>query len=292
MIWLIGNKGMLGTDIERELRASGYQLLTSDKEIDITDLEALKKYTSGKQIDWIINCSAYTAVDKSEDEPVLAHDINDTGVRNIATVARQLKARLIHFSTDYVFSGSKDSPYIETDAPGPIGAYGKSKLEGEKRIMELLSEYFILRISWLFGIHGNNFVYTMLRLMKEREELRIVSDQWGSPTYTADVAELIVTIVRSGSTNYGIYHYSNDGRINWHQFALEIFNQARDRGLLQRDVLVSAITTDQYPTRATRPMNSYFSKDKITREFNLTIRPWQEALRDFISQLPGPQDRS
>lgn len=286
MIWLIGNKGMLGTDIERELLDSRYELLTSDKEVDITDIDALARFASGKPIDWIINCSAYTAVDKSEDEPELAYAINDTGVHNIATTAHTLKARLIHFSTDYVFSGRKESPYIETDPTGPIGIYGKSKLEGEKRIMESLHKYFIIRISWLFGIHGSNFVYTMLKLMKERDEIRIVSDQWGSPTYTMDVAKMTVGILKSAATGYGIYHFSNEGRINWHQFAVEIYSQARDMRLLQRDVRISAITTDQYPTRATRPMNSFFSKEKIKNEFKLTIRPWQEALHDFMSRLP------
>lgn len=285
MIWLIGNKGMLGTDVESSLREQGYELLASDRETDITDYNTLKEFSSGKKIDWIINCSAYTAVDKAEDEPDAAYSINSLGVYNIARIAGELRSRLIHFSTDYVFPGDSEAAYTETDPTGPIGVYGMSKLEGEIRLAETLTEHYIIRISWLFGLHGGNFVYTMLRLMKEREELRVVADQWGSPTYTFDVAGLVLAIIRSGKESYGIYHFSNEGKTSWHHFSSEIYRQAMEKGLIRKEVLITPVTTDQYPTKAARPKNSYFSKDKIKREFGVSIRTWQEALQDFISRV-------
>jgi dTDP-4-dehydrorhamnose reductase len=282
MIWLIGNKGMLGTDVELLLRDLQIKYIASDKEVDILDYGALENYIDNKKISWIINCSAYTAVDKAEDEAALAYKINSNGVLNIAGIANTCKARLIHLSTDYVFDGNKKEAYTEDDIPNPAGVYGKSKLEGEKNIRKTIQEYYIIRIAWLYGQFGGNFVHTMLRLFSERDEVRVVRDQWGSPTYTKDVAAMIMKVVANNTDKFGIYNYTNEGRINWYDFASRIYALAKQSGLINKEVNIIPITTEEYPTKAVRPKNSYLSKDKIRQAFGLHIRPWHEALEDFM----------
>ncbi|MFH0974615.1 MAG: dTDP-4-dehydrorhamnose reductase [Spirochaetota bacterium] len=282
MIWLIGSKGMLGTDVELKLKANGLEYTASDMDVDITDIEALRNFAKDKEIGWIINCSAYTAVDKAEDEEARAFKINADGVGNIAQVAKEKKAKLVHLSTDYVYDGKKYEAYLESDPTGPIGVYGKSKLKGEEKVLATVQEYFIFRISWLYGHHGANFVHTMLRLFAERDEVRVVRDQWGSPTFAKDVADLIIKVIKDNSSEYGIYHFTNSGRTNWYQFTLEIFNQAKERGLLKKEVNIIPITTAGYPTKARRPEYSYMSKDKVKKTFGVTLRPWQESLQEFI----------
>ena len=285
MIWLIGHKGMLGSEVHKLLIERGMPCLASDMEVDITDIHRLRAHAMDRPLSWIINCSAYTAVDRAEEERELAFRINSDGVRNIALIAAEKRAKLIHISTDYVFDGTKEGAYLETDPPNPAGVYGASKYEGERHIEASLASYFILRTAWLYGRQGNNFVHTMIRLFQEREEVRIVSDQWGSPTLAGDLAGAIVHIVSRDTNQYGIYHFTNEGRTHWHAFASVIYQLAREQGLVERDVRIIPVTTDQYPTRTRRPANSYLSKEKIRRVFGISIRPWQEALAEFIRGL-------
>ena len=292
MIWLIGNKGMLGYEAERLLRKHKLNYLASDKEVDVTDYKALEDYGQNRKIDWIINCSGYTQVDKAEEEKEMAFKINRDGVRNIARLSLERQAKLIHISTDYVFEGKKKEEkgafaYYEDSETNPLSIYGKSKLAGEKEIEKILDEYFIVRTAWLYGLNGYNFVYTMLRLFKERDFVKVVEDQWGSPTSAADLAGAILKIIKSGSDKFGMYHFTNEGVINWYEFARAIYDKAKGLSLLggNRRVEIKNIKTKDYPTAARRPRYSILSKGKIKREFNLKIRDWEEALEDFLNIL-------
>jgi len=289
MIWLIGNKGMLGYEVEKLLKKNNLPYTASDQEIDITNYNLLKNYVKNKKVAWIINCAAYTAVDKAEEEIEKTYLLNRDGVGNLARIALDKQAKLIHISTDYVFDGKKDKTcaYSEEDKPNPVGIYGKSKLAGEKEIKNILNEYFVIRTAWLYGLNGSNFVYTMLRLFKERDVVKVVDDQWGSPTCTADLAKAILKIIRNDSVSYGIYHFTNEGVTNWYEFSRAINDKAKKLGLLKgnRGLEIKSIKTKEYPTAAARPQNSILSKEKIIKEFNLKIRNWDEALKDFLVSL-------
>lgn len=285
MIWLIGNRGMLGSDVEMLLKRRSVSYVATDAEVDITDPAALRDFAAGRGVTRIINCSAYTAVDRAEDDPDRAMAINADGVMNIARVAVGCGAVLTHVSTDYVFDGEKNGAYLEDDPTGPAGAYGRSKLEGERNIASAANEYYIVRTAWLYGTQGNNFVRTMLRLFSERDEVRVVADQWGSPTFTRDLAAALVTITGGALARYGIYHYTNEGRTSWFEFAKEIYALGRRHGIVRRDVAIVPIPTSGYPTKAKRPMNSYLSKDKIKREPGIECRGWKEALEECIREM-------
>ncbi len=274
---------MLGTDVELLFREKRIEYIASDKEVDILNKDALQNYVTDKKISWIINCSAYTAVDKAEDEEEHAFKINSIGVLNIAGLAKMKNAGLIHLSTDYVFDGSKKDAYTEYDIPNPAGVYGKSKLEGERNIIKTIQKYYIIRIAWLYGRNGNNFVHTMLRLFSERNEVRVVQDQWGSPTYTKDVAAMIMKLIVNDSGKFGIYNFTNEGRTNWYEFTEQIYTLAKKKGLIDKEVRIIPVSTEEYPTKAVRPKNSYLAKDKIKQTFGIQIRPWHEALEDFIN---------
>jgi dTDP-4-dehydrorhamnose reductase len=282
MIWLIGNEGMLGTEVEVLLRKRNMQYIASDKEVDIAEWGQLQEFVSEKPLSWIINCAAYNTVDRAEDEPEIAFQINADGTCNIAKIAHNKGAKLIHISTDYVFDGTKEGAYTEADIPNPLGVYGESKYQGEVNIQETIKEFFILRTSWLYGKYGINFVSTMLRLFKEREQVRVVGDQIGSPTYAPDLAAVILEIVHLNSNAYGIYHFTNEGRISWYDFACEIYRMVQKKDLLTKDVFIQRIVTEDYPMKARRPRNSYLSKEKIKQAFGITIRTWQEGLQDFF----------
>jgi dTDP-4-dehydrorhamnose reductase len=263
--------------------------LASDKEVDITNYPILQEFTKNIELAWIINCSGYTEVDKAEKEMEKAFLINRDGGKNISKIATEKQAKLIHISTDYVFNGKKDThlSYTENDKTEPINIYGESKLAGEREIKETFKKYFILRTAWLYGRGGKNFVSTMLKLFKEKEEIKVVSDQWGSPTYTVDLAEVIVEIINHDSDKFGIYHFTNEGVTNWYEFACTIYDKARRLGLIEdnKKVEIQPIKTEDYPTAARRPRYSVLSKEKIKREFNLKIRDWEDALEDFINTL-------
>jgi len=213
-------------------------------------------------------------------------------VRNIAIFSEKKQIRLIHISTDYVFDGRQKgegdaAAYTEDDKTHPINIYGKSKLAGEKEIKKMLEGYFIIRTAWLYGYQGNNFVSTMLRLFKEKEAIKVVDDQWGSPTYTVDLAGAILKIIEDDSVKYGIYHFTNKGVTNWYKFARAIYSKAKKLNLISdsKKVVIKAIKTEEYPTAAARPKNSILSKEKIKKEFNLDIRDWKEALTEYLSIL-------
>ena len=210
-------------------------------------------------------------------------------MRNIALFSANRQIRLIHVSTDYVFDGwqERTAVYSEDDNTNPINIYGKSKLTGEEEIKKILEEYFIIRTAWLYGAKGNNFVYTMLRLFKERDVVKVVDDQWGSPTYTTDLAGAILKIIEDDSVSYGIYHFTNEGVARWYEFAQTIYKKAKRLGLIEgnKKVEIQPIKTEDYPTAARRPRYSVLSKEKIKRKFSLKIRNWDEALEDFLVSL-------
>ena len=223
--------------------------------------------------DFCVNASAYTAVDKSESEPEQAHLINVEGVKNIAETCLNFNTTLIHISTDFVFDGKKNSPYTEEDETNPQGVYGKTKREGELEIIRILKKYFIIRTSWLYSQFGNNFMKTMLKLAQDRDSLGVVNDQIGSPTHAVDLANAILKVILSSSTNYGIYHYSNEGKASWYDFAKEIFEVNNIK------INLKPISTAEFPTPAKRPKYSVLDKTKIKKEFNILIEEWQDSLK-------------
>ncbi len=290
MIWLIGNKGMLGSEVEKLLKEQGLTYWASDKEVDIGDYKALEKFGKDKEIKWVVNCAGYTKVDKAEEEIDEAFRINKDGARNIALFSTKRQIRLIHISTDYVFEGRQEggaAAYNEDDKTNPINIYGKSKLVGEEEIKKISEEYFIIRTAWLYGKQGNNFVYTMLNLFKEKEVIRVVDDQWGSPTSAADLTEIILKIIKDDVNKYGIYHFTNEGVTNWYEFARAIYSKAKKLDLISdsKKVEIKSIKTEDYPTAAKRPRYSVLSKEKIKKEFNLKIRDCDKALEDFLESL-------
>jgi dTDP-4-dehydrorhamnose reductase len=289
MIWLVGNQGMLGTEVHRRLCMRNMEHVATDLDVDISDRQALSKFSSSLALSWIVNCSAYTAVDRAEDEPEQAFRINAEGVRNLALLAHQKGAGFLHISTDYVFDGLKEGAYLETDTPHPLGVYGRSKLQGELYIIEDIDNHVILRTAWLYGPNGNNFVRTMLRLFQERDEVRIVTDQWGSPTLAGDLSDAILQIITRKTLPYGIFNFTNEGRTNWFEFASLILELARKYQLVDREVRLIPIKAEQYPSKAFRPANSYLSKEKIKASFGINVRPWQVALESFVARMAEKQ---
>lgn len=242
-------------------------------ELDITNKQQLVSYFLKNELDYCINCAAYTAVDLAEEQSDLAYAVNADGLKNLAEACKKHQVKLLHISTDFVFDGKKQTPYIETDMPNPLGVYGKSKWQGERNIQEIMEDYFILRTSWLYSEYGNNFMKTMLKLSETRDEINVVSDQIGSPTYAGDLAEVLIKIVLSSSTNYGLYHFSNSGAISWYDFAVEIFTQ------FGKKIEVKPIKTEDYPTAAKRPKFSVLDTTKIENNFDCTLKDWQGSLK-------------
>lgn len=277
-VLVTGVKGQLGYDVVKDLEKRGHQPIGVDRdEMDLMDNEAIRTFIMNLKPEAIIHCAAYTAVDKAEEEVETCYQINAESVKVISECAKELDVKLIYISTDYVFDGTKEGEYVETDLPNPINVYGASKLKGEQYVQTLLEKYYIVRISWVFGVNGNNFIKTMRRLGSERDELNIINDQVGSPTYTADLARLLVDMMETDK--YGIYHATNEETCSWYEFANEIFKQS---GI---EVKTNPITTDQYPTAAKRPMNSRMSKAKLKANgFNL-LPTWQEALAHYLKLI-------
>jgi len=287
MIWLAGCKGMLGSEISLELKSSGIDFIESDNETDLASLETVERFIADKDIDWIINCSAYTAVDKAEDDKENAYSVNEHAVSNLAVAAGKNDAKLVHFSTDYVYDGKKSTPYKEDDVTFPGGVYGDSKLAGEKKLEGILDKYFIFRISWLYGAHGKNFVNTMLNLFMKKDCLSVVDDQFGSPTSADELASFIVQRIKDDSENYGIYHFSGEGETSWYEFACEIFRLAVQYGLVDRKVNIKPVNSSVYPTKAKRPAYSYMSKEKLFETFGYRPKDWRETLEVYMSSMKG-----
>lgn len=273
---------MLGQEVVGLLDAKKLPHVDTDMDCDITDQGKIASFIAGKRIDWIVNCSAYTAVDKAETEEHIAEKVNSMGPGNLGAAASRIGARVIHISTDYVFNGKGTTPYLEDDHIDPINAYGRTKAHGEDALRGSSSMYFIIRTAWLYGIHGKNFVYTMLRLMNERNEVFVVNDQFGTPTYAPDLAAAIVSIMEQDSRSYGIYHYTNEEKTCWFEFAEEIYKVASERGWISHNCVIKPISTDQYPAKTIRPKYSVLSKRKIVDTFGMIIPSWQDGLRRFF----------
>ena len=244
-------------------------------DLDITNKQKLESYFSNNELDYCINCAAYTAVDLAEEQSELAYAVNAEGPKNIAMLCLKYNIKLIHISTDFVFDGQQRTPYSETDAPNPLSVYGASKLQGERNIQDVMENYFIVRTSWLYSEYGKNFMKTMLKLSETRDQISVVSDQIGSPTYAGDLAAALTKIVLSSSTNYGVYHYSNLGTTSRYDFAVEIFKQ------FGKTIEVKPIKTKDYLTAAKRPKYSVLDTTKIKNNFYCTINDWQGSLKNI-----------
>lgn len=287
-ILVTGKNGQVGWELQRTLASLGQIVALDSQEMDLCDVDAIRRKVRDVAPDIIVNPAAHTAVDKAESEPDLAMAINGTAAGVLAEEAKKLNALLIHYSTDYVFNGSKTSPYVETDTPDPQSVYGKTKLAGEKAIQAVGGKHLILRTSWVYGVHGGNFVKTILRLAKERSELRIVADQYGAPTWARLLAESTAQIIGKYSEDMsGMYHLTSSGRTNWHQFAEEIVRLARqyDDALKDKPLAIHPIATHEYPVPAKRPANSSLSAEKICKTFGLELPQWDEDLAKCIRQL-------
>ncbi len=277
-VLVTGVKGQLGFDICRILTARGIDHCGADiEEFDITDAEATTRFITECNPDAIIHCSAFTAVDKAEDNEALCHKVNAEGPLNIALAAKHIGAKMMYISTDYVFPGTGETFYTPDDATGPLSVYGKTKLAGELAVKETLDEYFIVRISWVFGINGGNFVRTMLRLAETKTDLNVVSDQIGSPTYTHDLSKLLCDMIVT--ERYGTYHATNEGICSWAEFAAEIMRAAG------KSTVIHPIPSSEYPARAPRPLNSRMSKDKLEAAGFSRLPHWKDALARYLEEL-------
>jgi dTDP-4-dehydrorhamnose reductase len=275
-VLVTGGNGQLAScikDVERKYDNLNF-IYTDYLELNICDLNQVKVFLkTHTQIDYCINCAAYTAVDNAETEADKAFEINAIGAKNLAIACKEYGVVLIHVSTDFVFDGKKTEPYTETDSTNPISVYGLSKLQGEVEISKVLQEYFIIRTSWLYSEYGNNFMKTMLKLAETRDKINVVSDQVGTPTYAGDLAETIVYLIYKKSKKYGIYHYSNWGEISWYEFAKAIFEE------INSDINLTPIKTVNYKTLAKRPMYSVLDKTKTKETFKINIPNWRESLK-------------
>ncbi len=276
-VLVTGVKGQLGYDVVNELEKRGHTAVGVDvQEMDITDSQAVRDVITRTAPDAVIHCAAYTAVDAAEDNVELCRRVNAAGTENVAAVCRELNCKLMYISTDYVFNGQGTRPWEPDDEREPLNVYGQTKYEGELSV-ESLEKYFIVRIAWVFGVNGKNFIKTMLNLGQTHDSLTVVNDQIGSPTYTYDLARLLVDMVET--EKYGRYHATNEGLCTWYEFACEIFRQA---GL---KVKVSPVTSDQYPARAKRPMNSRMDKSKLAENGFEPLPPWQDALARYLKAI-------
>ncbi|UFT95776.1 dTDP-4-dehydrorhamnose reductase [Pectobacterium carotovorum] len=282
-VLLTGSNGQLGRCFQDRLPAGWQVWATDTAELDITDYSKVLAAVKECQPDAIVNAAAYTAVDKAESEPELAALVNKTGPENLARAAKEVGARLVHVSTDYVFDGTATVPYVETDKTNPLGVYGQTKLDGEIAVSTVLPDAIIIRTAWVFSEYGNNFVKTMLRLAKDRDELSIVSDQRGCPTYAGDIAQAIIDLLKLNAEG-GIYHFCGDKEVSWCQFAEATFDTALRLKKLEKDPVVKAITTEQYPTPAARPLYSVLNCGKIS-ELGVVPSDWRQALIVSVAKL-------
>ena len=274
-ILVTGSTGQLGSDVVKELLKRGYSTLSPNRsELNLCSEDNIRNYILNSNCEAIVHCAAYTQVDKAEDEKDLCIKINATATKHIAKCAKILDIPMIYISTDYVFDGTKDGKYTENDETNPINIYGESKLAGEKYVQEILDKYYIVRTSWVFNINGKNFIETMLRLSKANNQLSIVNDQIGSPTYTKDLSRLLVDMLET--SKYGLYHATNEGYCSWYEFANTIFK------LANINIDIRAINSNEYASRAKRPLNSKLSKDKLIEYGFKPLPHWEDALKDYL----------
>ena len=277
-VLVTGVKGQLGYDVVKELEKREIEAVGVDiEEMDITDADCVNRVIREASPDAVIHCAAYTAVDAAEDNEELCRKVNAEGPRNIAGVCKELDIKMIYISTDYVFDGKGERPWEPEDERHPLNVYGQTKYEGELAVQNTLEKYFIVRIAWVFGVNGKNFIKTMLRLAETHDHLTVVNDQYGSPTYTYDLARLLVDMVLT--EKYGIYHATNEGICTWYEFACEIFKQA---GIT---IEVTPVSSKEYPAKAKRPENSRMSKDKLEANGFVRLPSWQDALGRYLKEI-------
>lgn len=275
-VLVTGINGQLGHDVMGELKKRGHEAVGVDiEEMDITDAECVKRVMTQTAPEAVIHCSAYTAVDRAEEEVELCRQVNAEGTKNVAEVCDGLDCKLLYLSTDYIFSGEGERPWEPGDEPDPLNIYGLTKFEGEQEIKSRMDKYFIVRISWVFGVNGNNFIKTMLRLGRENGSVRVVDDQIGSPTYTYDLAVLLVDMIET--EKYGEYHASNEGTCSWYEFAKEIFSAAG-----MNEVEVTPVSSEEFPAKAKRPKNSRMSKEKLVKNGFNKLPSWQDAVKRYV----------
>lgn len=278
-VLVTGARGQLGTDLMNELKKRGLEGIGVDvEEMDITDAAVCRRVISESKADAVIHCAAYTAVDAAEDQVDLCRRINGEGTRNVAQACRDAGVKMMYISTDYVFDGQGTRPWEPDDHRDPLNVYGETKYEGELAVEELLEKYFIVRIAWVFGVAGKNFIKTMLRLGRERGAVSVVDDQVGSPTYTYDLARLLVDMIQTD--RYGRYHATNEGLCSWYEFACEIFRQAG-----MDEVKVTPVSSEAFAARAKRPSNSRMSKEKLSENGFERLPAWQDALSRFLKEI-------
>lgn len=278
-VFVTGVKGQLGHDVVDELEKRGHEAIGVDiDEMDITDAESVNRVIREAAPEAVIHCAAYTAVDAAEDNLELCRRVNAYGTENIAKVCRELDIKMMYISTDYVFNGGGERPWEPDDHREPLNVYGLTKYEGEIAVEQNVQKYFIVRIAWVFGVNGKNFIKTMLRLGKEKGAVSVVDDQIGSPTYTYDLARLLVDMIQTDK--YGRYHATNEGLCSWYEFACEIFRQAG-----MDEVKVTPVDSDGFPAKAKRPSNSRMSKEKLTENGFERLPSWQNALERYLKAL-------
>ena len=274
-VLVTGVKGQLGYDVVNELEKRGMTAIGVDiDEMDITDAVSVNKVIKEAAPDAVIHCAAYTAVDAAEDNVELCRKVNAEGTANIAEVCKELDIKMMYISTDYVFDGQGERPWEPDDERHPLNVYGQTKYEGEVAVTDALDKYFIVRIAWVFGVNGKNFIKAILNKAKTVDTLTVVNDQFGSPTYTYDLARLLVDMIQTDK--YGFYHATNEGICTWYEFACEIIRQA---GM---DAKVLPVSADQYPAKAKRPTNSRMSKEKLTENGFEKLPTWQDALKRYL----------
>lgn len=278
-VLVTGINGQLGHDVMGELKKRGYEAVGVDiEEMDITDAQCVKRVITQAAPEAVVHCSAYTAVDRAEEEVELCRRVNAEGTKNVAEVCAELDCKLLYLSTDYIFSGEGERPWEPGDEPDPLNVYGLTKYEGEQEIKSRLNKYFIVRISWVFGVNGNNFIKTMLRLGRENGAVRVVDDQIGSPTYTYDLAVLLVDMIET--EKYGEYHATNEGICSWYEFAKEIFAAAG-----MNEVEVTPVSSEEFPAKAKRPKNSRMSKEKLIKNGFNKLPSWQDAVKRYVTLI-------
>lgn len=284
-VLVTGVKGQLGYDVVRELQSRGHEAIGVDiEEMDITDETAVSRVMEETAPEAVIHCSAFTAVDRAEEERELCYKVNVQGTENIARMCQKLGCKMLYLSTDYIFSGEGQRPWEPEDTPSPLNAYGQSKYQGEVALRQYVDKYFIVRISWVFGINGNNFIKTMLRLGKENGAVKVVDDQIGSPTYTFDLAKLLVDMIET--EQYGAYHATNEGICSWYEFAKEIFQEAN-----MKEVTVIPVSSEEFPVKAKRPKNSRMSKEKLVQNGFSLLPSWQDAVKRYIKELKKVEEK-
>ena len=285
-VLLIGAKGQVGQELQVTLPQWGEVISIGREELDLTNSEKISQLIREIHPDYLVNAAAYTAVDKAETEPDLAYSINAIAPKIMAESAEKIKAKFLHISTDYVFDGRKNTPYLETDLTNPLGVYGQSKLRGEEEIKTVNSQAIILRTAWVYGSYGkSNFVKTMLRLGKEREELKVVVDQVGSPTWSKDIATAITQLLINADNPPGIYNFTNSGVASWFDLTKAIFEEAKISGIPLKIQRVIPITTAEYPTPAVRPAYSVLSGQKISQQLDYIPPYWRDSLKAMLNQL-------